>query len=615
MSSRGGATVVLAVACAGLFGSARASDLAASPESKIAPWLAERLASGRPEPFLVLFDSSESLRRALAGATAAAVPGRAVYDALRNRARTTQKATRRWLDAAGIRYRPLYIVNGLALEGDRPLALALAARPEVARIVGDPKVRGIAPEADRRIATDAGPEWGIVAIRADRVWGEDGRRGEGIVVASADTGVGWSHPALKDRYRGWDGETATHDYNWHDAIEDRAEPLDDHDHGTHTTGTMVGDDGLGNQIGVAPEARWVACRNMDHGVGQPSTYLACNQFFLAPYPHGGDPERDGDPSKAPHIVNNSWGCPPSEGCDADTLRDSFAVLRAAGILSVAAAGNSGPFCGTVSDPPAIYEDAFVAGATDSSNALALFSSRGPVRADGSGRIKPDVAAPGVSVRSSVRGGGYASFSGTSMASPHTAGAAALLWSARPQFERLVRISRCLLSRSTNPSVNPLWNQTCGGTTRLDRPNNLFGWGLVDAYGAIHLGPDGDSDGVADPCDCAPTDGGAYDPPGEAGGLGFGADRDTISWTSQAREAGPGTIYDLLRGDLDDLRSTGSIGAASCLAGGLSATSFADGTAPGADRGFYYLVQGRNACGSGGWGDSSGGAPRSHPPCP
>lgn len=608
-------SVVLAAAGLGLFAPALGGEGLPSPESKISAWLAERLAPGRSEPFVVLFDSSQSLHRALASARGAAAPAQAVYDVLRNRARRMQNATRRWLDEAGIRYRPLYIVNGLALEGDRSLALALAARPEVARIVGDPKVRGIAPEAARSAGADAGPEWGILAIRADRVWNEDGRRGEGIVVASADTGVEWTHPALRDRYRGWDGQTVTHDFNWHDAIEDRAEPLDDHDHGTHTTGTMVGDDGQGNQIGVAPAARWIACRNMDHGVGRPSTYLACNQFFLAPYPHGGDPERDGDPAKAPHIVNNSWGCPPSEGCDEDTLRDSFAALRAAGILSVAAAGNSGPFCATVSDPPAIHEEAFVAGATDSSNALALFSSRGPVLADGSGRLKPDVAAPGVNVRSSVRGGGYASFSGTSMASPHTAGAAALLWSARPQLEGLIRISRCLVSRSANPFVNPLWNQTCGGTDRMDRPNNLFGWGLVDAYGAVHLGPDTDSDGVADACDCAPSDGGAYDPPGEVGGLGFGADRVTIFWMPQAREAGPGTIYDLLRGDLDDLRSTGAIGSASCLAAGLSAPSFADSDEPGADRGYYYLVQGRNGCGSGGWGETSGGAPRSHPDCP
>src|SRR5262249_10154064 len=171
-------------------------------------------------------------------------------------------------------------------------------------------------------------------------------------------------------------------------IADSAAPIDDHNHGTHTTGTMVGDDGGGNQIGVAPGATWIACRNMNQGVGQPSTYIACNQFFLAPYPHGGDPERDGDPSLSPDIVNNSWSCPTSEGCDAFVLESSFAALRAAGILAVAAAQNSGPNCSTVYYPPGIYGEVLVAGASDINDVLAGFSSRGPVTTDGSGRLRP-----------------------------------------------------------------------------------------------------------------------------------------------------------------------------------------------------------------------------------
>src|SRR6185369_4805387 len=156
-----------------------------------------------------------------------------------------------------------------------------------------------------------------------------------------------------------------------------------------------------------------------------------------PFPHGGDPETDGDPAKAPNIVNNSWECPPSEGCDPFVLRASFAALRAAGILAVGGAGNSGPACSTVATPPAIYDDeTFVVGATDMSIFLASFSSRGPVTIDGSGRLRPDVVAPGVLVRSSVRGGFYSHLSGTSMASPHAAGTAALLYSVKPQLKGL-----------------------------------------------------------------------------------------------------------------------------------------------------------------------------------
>jgi subtilisin family serine protease len=589
---------------------------AAGPDVKVAPWLLQRLNAAGEEGFLLLFDDSAGLDRALAATDGAPNPGVAVYRALTARARGAQAGVRAELEAAGIAFRPLYIVNGLAVRGDLALARKLAARSEVVRIVGDPVVRGI--ESDLLAPTPDAPEsleWGITQINADDVWNLDGRRGEGIVVASADTGVEWDHPALKGKYRGWNGSTASHDYNWFDAIADTAVPLDDHNHGTHTTGTMVGDDGLGNQVGVAPGARWIACRNMDHGNGQPSTYIACNQYFLAPYPHGADPETGGDPSKKPDVVNNSWACPPSEGCDAFVLRDSFAALRAAGIMGVAAAGNSGASCSTVSDPPAIYDESFVAGATDSGNFLAGFSSRGPVTIDGSGRLKPDVAAPGVSVRSAIRGATYSSFSGTSMASPHTAGAVALLWSAKPQVRGLIRISRCMISQSARNVVNMSTSQTCGGTAPANDPNNLFGFGLIDAYAAIHLGPDGDADGIPNSCDCAASNGGAYDAPVEVAGVAFDSDKATLTWGSFSREAGSGTVYDVVRGDVEALRASGTIAAAVCLGSGSTSTFRSDGQALPPDTGFYYVVQARNACGSGGWGAATGGAPRAHGSCP
>src|SRR6476646_7675084 len=82
--------------------------------------------------------------------------------------------------------------------------------------------------------------------------------------------------------------------------------LDDFFHGSHTTGTAIGDDGAGNQIGMAPGAKWIGCRNMDVGNGTPARYIECMEFFLAPYPIGGG---QGDPTKAPDITINSWGCP------------------------------------------------------------------------------------------------------------------------------------------------------------------------------------------------------------------------------------------------------------------------------------------------------------------
>src|SRR5207253_1167579 len=184
-------------------------------------------------------------------------------------------------------------------------------------------------------------------------------------------------------------------------------PCDDNAHGTHTTGTTTGDDGAGNQIGVAPGAKWIGCRNMDQGNGTPATYTECFQFFIAPTDLAGN---NPDPTKRPDVMNNSWGCPTSEGCAATTLQTIVHDTVAAGIFVEASAGNSGSSCSTVTDPPALYADAFSTAAYNISNTLASFSSRGPVTADGSNRRKPDIGGPGVNVRSSIPGNTYSSFS-------------------------------------------------------------------------------------------------------------------------------------------------------------------------------------------------------------
>src|SRR5690606_25802684 len=139
------------------------------------------------------------------------------------------------------------------------------------------------------------PEWGIKNIKADSVW-QLGFQGQGIVIGGQDTGYDWDVSPLISKYRGWQEDTVIHSYNWHDAIHERSpmneddnnpcgfdslEPCDDHNHGTHTMGIMVGSDDF-NSIGVAPDAQWIGCRNMDRGDGQPSTYLECFEWFLAP---------------------------------------------------------------------------------------------------------------------------------------------------------------------------------------------------------------------------------------------------------------------------------------------------------------------------------------------
>jgi subtilisin family serine protease len=249
----------------------------------------------------------------------------------------------------------------------------------------------------------------ISQVQADKVW-QMGITGQGIVVGGQDTGYDWKHPALSNAYRGNVNGTVNHAYNWHDAWSDTPAPFDDDQHGTHTMGTILGDDGHGNQIGMAPGAQWIGCRNMQRGLGNPASYADCMEFFLAPYPPGGDPFAEGDVSLAPHIINNSWGCPDIEGCNDTVLEPAVDALRAAGIMMVVSAGNEGPGCRTVSEPPARYDNVFSVGATDNLGRITGFSSRGPVPRAGTTQIspllKPDIAAPGANVRSSIPGGGY-----------------------------------------------------------------------------------------------------------------------------------------------------------------------------------------------------------------
>ena len=294
----------------------------------------------------------------------------------------------------------------MLVKGDRQLAEAMAARPDVAHVSGNPVIHNNLPQPGPVEGSSGfGPatiEPGIQYTHAPEVWAL-GFTGQNIVIASADTGQRWTHNALKPHYRGWDGTNANHNYNWHDSIHnstgnpcgnDSPFPCDDFFHGSHTTGTAIGDDGQGNQIGMAPGAKWIGCRNMDQGNGTPARYMECMQFFLAPYPLGCMPAQ-GDPTKAPDITINSWGCPTSEGCSAGTMGGAVAAQAAAGIMMVVAADNSGPGCSTVQIRLGISRGlAYSAGALNTgTDTIASFSSRGPVTIDGSNRTKPDILHP------------------------------------------------------------------------------------------------------------------------------------------------------------------------------------------------------------------------------
>jgi subtilisin family serine protease len=461
--------------------------------NKIAPWVIEHTAYGQQAEFFVVLADRADLSPA-ANLPTKTEKGRFVYQTLREKAQRTQGPIVEWLRERNIEHQTFYIVNAILVKGTREIAAALAARPDVARVEGNPHIQNPLPqpetveESPQQPASGARPatiEPGIQYTHAPDVWSL-GFMGEGIVVASADTGVRWTHNALKPHYRGWDGQNADHDYNWHDSIHDSVgnpcgndspEPCDDVAHGSHTTGTMIGDDGAGNQIGMAPSAKWIGCRNMDAGNGTPARYIECMQWFLAPTRIGGG---DPDPTKAPDITNNSWECPASEGCSFDTLQAAVEAQAAAGIMMVSAAQNSGPGCSTVQNPPGIYEATYSAGALNTgTDTIAGFSSRGPVTADGSNRIKPDICAPGTGTRSSTNASdtSYGNFSGTSMATPHIAGAMALLWNAMPSLRHQLTDSRDAL----NNSAVHISSTLCGDA---GPPNNVYGWGRVDILAAV-----------------------------------------------------------------------------------------------------------------------------------
>jgi subtilisin family serine protease len=236
---------------------------------------------------------------------------------------------------------------------------------------------------------------------------------------------------------------------------------------------------------------------MRRGLGNPGAYAECMEFFLAPYPIGGDSFADGDVAMAPHLTNNSWGCPEFEGCYDETLEPAVEALRAAGIMMVVSAGNEGPNCSTVGSPPANYDAAFSVAATNNQGSVVSFSSRGPV----DGLVKPDVSAPGDWIRSSVPGGGYGYAGGTSMAGPHVAGLVALLWSADPALMGDIDATEALICETAVPKPvsqactvedevpegmlgsligNPVC--ACGGVTGA--PNNVYGCGFIDAGAAV-----------------------------------------------------------------------------------------------------------------------------------
>ncbi|MCK2219253.1 S8 family serine peptidase [Actinomadura sp. ATCC 31491] len=394
-----------------------------------------------------------------------------VLEAKTERADSSQQGLRKLLDARAADYTSYWIVNAVRVTADEKLATEIAKLPEVEAISPVRTLSLPKPVQGRAEARVNAVEWNIDRIGAPRVWSETGDRGEGIVVATIDSGAQFDHPELAASYRGRNPDgTVTHDYNWFDPARvcPTSAPCDNNGHGTHVMGTMVG----ANGIGVAPGARWIAAKGCELNTCTDASLLAAGQWILAPTDlSGGNPR----PDLAPDIVNNSWG---GDGFD-PWYKETVEAWVAAGIFPAFANGNEGPACDT-SGSPGQYAISYSAGGFDVGNALYARSSKG--EGEG-GETKPNIAAPGVNVRSSVPGGGYDSYTGTSMASPHVAATVALIWSAAPALQGDVAATRPLLD-STAVDVD---DTSCGGTAA---DNNVWGEGRLDAYAAVRAAPTG-----------------------------------------------------------------------------------------------------------------------------
>jgi subtilisin family serine protease len=443
-----------------------------SAADKIDRALAAQLAGGRSVTFWIELGARADLSSAGAVRDWNA-RGLVVMRALMTTAGASQAGVKAMLASRGVEYRSFWISNTIRVTGNAALAASLAAHPEVARLSPD----HVYPLEPTRVGTPLAKvgalEWNIDRVNANDVWSNFGVTGVGIVVANIDTGVMFTHPALNAQYRGKKPTGGyQHNYSWWDPshvcnVAGRR-PCDNNGHGSHTMGTMVGDDGGTNQIGVAPGAKWIAAKGCETNFCSETALLSSAQWILAPTRTDGSLPK---PMLRPNIVNNSWG-----GGGGDSwYQNSVNAWIASGIYPQFSNGNLGPGCGS-SGSPGDYIESYSAGAFDINDTIASFSSRGPSAF--SQEIKPNISAPGVNVRSAWNNGGYFVISGTSMASPHVAGTVALIWSAVPALKGDIAGTRAILDDTAIDTAG-----VCGGTTD---DNNTWGEGRLDAFAAVDL---------------------------------------------------------------------------------------------------------------------------------
>jgi serine protease AprX len=414
-----------------------------------------------------------------------AARGQFVVDELQRNAAASQGPLISLLQQRNATYKAFWVANTVLVEADEETLKAIAELPEVESIepdapiaLDDPPASGSALQAHPDASSDLRIEWNVKRTRAPEVWDQFGDQGQGIVVGIIDTGFAF-HPALNQRYRGYKGKNAAganiydHNYNWRNAVDKKcvSTPCDGNGHGTHVTGTVLGRDGT-HVIGVAPEAQFISCRALDdRGSGSNSSILGCYEWFISPTDLNGE---NPNPALRPQIVSQSLG-----GGSSTTIAEGNKSLRAAGILSIAAAGNSGN-CSTIAYPGG-YADVLAVGAlSHNSNMVASFSSAGPPITKT--LIKPDVMAGGETVNSAWLRNTYNAISGTSMATPAVSGVAALVLSAAPSLVGKPADVAEIMRLTANPNV--LIPTGTRSACRNGYPNMVYGSGEIDAYKAV-----------------------------------------------------------------------------------------------------------------------------------
>ncbi|WBQ07495.1 S8 family serine peptidase [Kribbella sp. CA-293567] len=479
------AVVSTGLAAAGLAQAApptKPSGATAAPASKIKPDLLSKLEGQDAKEvtdFWVRFSDKADLTQASAIADWNK-RGTAVAAALRKTAAESQAKVKAELDASRASYKSYWATNAIVVKGGSlEMAQSIANHAEVEGVYNPVKYE--VPETTKGTQQNEinAVEWGIANVKADQVWAQYGDKGAGITVANIDTGVQYDHPALVNQYRGKQANgTFDHNYNWFDAAGTcSGAPCDTNGHGTHTMGTMAGDDGAANQVGVAPAVKWIAANGC---CPSDAALIESGQWMLEPTNLAG---ANPDASKRPNVVNNSWGS--TQPSNDPFMEDVTLAWTASGIFGVFSNGNSGSACNTSGSPGSSTSN-YSVGAYDINNNIASFSGRG---AGQNGTIKPNISGPGVNVRSSVPGNGYASFNGTSMSAPHLAGVIALLWAGAPTLKGDIAATRALL----NGTAIDAPNAQCGGT---DANNNVFGQGRLDALALLNAAPVGDTGTLA-----------------------------------------------------------------------------------------------------------------------